>query len=855
METNTFIIIDDLRVGETIREEFKKEKILIFLEDLCYGLDKSQLYLENLVDDVAKGLPEEVTIEQLYVFMAEVVASRVIYHPDYALLAGRIEVKKLHRKITYSFSENVERLKQYKPNRLKLNDYSLLSDQFYEVVTKNASFLNNLIDKSRDFELTYFGIKTLENSYLLRMNDEISETPQFMFLRVAIGIHFDNLDAVMETYDLMSQKYFIHASPTLYNSGSSFNYLSSCFLLGMKDDSIDGIYKTLHETALISKASGGIGFHVHNIRSSGSFIASTNGTSNGLVPMLRVFNNTARYVDQGGGKRPGAFAVYIEPWHGDIFDVLEMRKNHGNEEHRTRDLFYGLWIPDLFMKRVKEDKEWSLFSPNVATGLSDCYGDEFVELYERYEREGLAVETVKAHKLWMAILESQIETGGPYMLYKDACNFKSNQKNLGTIKSSNLCCEIIEYSSPEETACCNLGSLALPRFLKTVLIRDEEVLEIDFAKLHSVTKVLIKNLNKVIDVTKYPIEAAERSNKRHRPLALGVQGLADLFLELRLPFDSPEARTLNIQVFETIYHAALEASIELSIVEGPYASFEGSPASKGILQYDLWDHKPSELYDDWDSLKENIKSFGLRNSLLVAPMPTASTSQILGFNECFEPYTSNIYNRRVLAGEYQVVNKYLIKDLIDLGLWNSATRNKIIMDNGSIQDIPGIPDEIKKLYRTVWEISQKGIIDMAADRGKFIDQSQSMNVHLKDPTYGKLTSCHFYAWEKGLKTGMYYLRTQSASKAIQFTVDLEEAKKVKNNAIADSSKLKRKRYVEVDHVSVKRKFIADAVKANQDLSIYGTPESEPSESQYSIYDSTPLSCNIDDPDSCQSCSG
>ncbi|RLV95414.1 Ribonucleoside-diphosphate reductase large chain 1 [Spathaspora sp. JA1] len=847
--TNSTIVISKSSSGVT-EYEFDKDKLHKLLKSLCFDLDATHLKLEPIVEDIIRGLPDRIEIQELYEFVAEALASRIVYHPDYAILAGRVIIKKLDSIVSFTFSENIKRIKAYRHPRVRESKpYSLLSDRFYDVVLKHSKFFDDLIEKSRDNELAYFGIKTLENSYLIRINDQIAETPQYMFLRVAIGIHFEDLESVVETYDLMSQKYLIHASPTLYNSGTEFNYLSSCFLLAMKEDSIDGIYKTLHDAALISKASGGIGIHMHDIRANGSFIAGTNGVSNGLVPMLRVFNNTARYVDQGGGKRPGAFSMYIEPWHADIFDILEMRKNHGNEEHRTRDLFYGLWIPDLFMKRVKEDKDWSLFSPNEAPGLSDVYGDEFVELYEKYEQQGLAYSTVKAHKLWLAILESQTETGIPYMLYKDACNIKSNQKNLGTIKSSNLCCEIVQFSSPEETAVCNLGSLALPSYLMTVVNSEgEEVLEFDFVKLHKYTKVLTKNLNKIIDVTRYPIASSEISNKKHRPIAIGVQGLADLFLELRLPFDSPQAKHLNIQILETIYHAAIEQSTELAFRDGPYESYEGSPASQGILQFDMWNHKPSSLYDDWDTLKQNIKNFGLRNSLLVAPMPTASTSQILGFNECFEPYTSNLYTRRVLSGEFQVVNKYLIKDLIDLGLWNSSMRNKIILENGSIQNIASIPEDIKQLYKTVWEISQKVIVDMASDRGKFIDQSQSMNIYLKSPTFGKLTSCHFYAWEKGLKTGMYYLRTQAASRAIQFTVDLEEAKKIDNNTEVSPNTLKRKKYLEIDHVSLK--------KARNHTQGYLTPESQSrEESIIGIYDSTPIVCDILETESCQSCSG
>ena len=804
-----------------------------YLKDLisrfCHGLDTDHVILDEIVTSVLAGLPEQITLHELYDFASEVIASRITHHPDYAIFAGRVVAHLLQLQIPYTFSENIKRLKETK-NALG-KSYTQMSDNFYEVVMRHKQKFDEIVEKTERIELTYFGIKTLESSYLWKIDDKVVETPEYMFLRVAIEIHQNDLEAVEETYQLMSRKYFIHALPTLYNAGCKFNYLSSCFLLAMKDDSIDGVYQTLHEAALISKASGGIGIHIHNIRAQGSCIASTNGRAGGVVPMLRVFNNTARYVDQGGGKRPGAFAVYMEPWHADIFDVLSMRKNHGNEEFRTRDLFYGLWIPDLFMQRVKSGGDWSLFSPDIAPGLSDVYGDEFVDLYQKYEAQGLASSTIKAQKLWLAILESQTETGGPYMLYKDACNKKTNQSNLGTIKSSNLCCEIIEYSSPSETAVCNLASLGLPSFLRST----DESIEFDFDKLHSVTKVVTRNLNKVIDVTAYPVKTAEMSNKRNRPIAIGVQGLADLFLELRLPFDSPKAKKLNSQIFETIYHAAVEASVELADLERPYSTFAGSPASKGVLQFDMWDHKP-QFYDDWDQLKGNVQKYGLRNSLLIAPMPTASTSQILGFNECFEPYTSNLYTRRVISGEFQVVNKYLIKDLADLGIWNSAIRSKIVQDGGSIQNISIIPDDIKKLYRTVWELKQKDIIDMAADRGKFIDQLQSMNIYMQNPTKGKLTSCHFYAWEKGLKTGMYYLRTQAATRAIQFTVDKDQVALAEKQEIHKN--LKRKKYVEV---SSKRRR----------MSVYATPDSE----VHDIHDMTPVACDIRDVENCESCSG
>lgn len=653
----------------------------------------------------------------------------------------------------------------------------MISTETYETVMRHASELNSAIVYDKDFNYNYFGFKTLERSYLLRINGKVAERPQHMIMRVAVGIHGDNVEKVIETYNLMSSKYFTHASPTLFNAGTPQPQLSSCFLVSMKEDSIEGIYDTLKTCAMISKTAGGIGLNVHCIRATGSYIAGTNGSSNGLVPMLQVFNNTARYVDQGGNKRPGAFAIYLEPWHADIFDFIDLRKNHGKEEARARDLFYALWIPDLFMKRVEGNGDWSLFCPNEAPGLADIWGEKFEELYHKYENTpGLPRRTIKAQKLWYAILESQTETGNPFMLYKDACNRKSNQQNLGTIRSSNLCTEVVEYSAPDEVAVCNLASLALPTFI------DITRGEYDFGKLHGVTKVIVNNLNKIIDINYYPVEEARRSNMRHRPIGLGVQGLADAFLALRMPFDSPQAKQLNIQIFETIYHAAVEASIELSMVEGPYSTYEGSPASKGRLQFDLWDVTPTDLWD-WASLKEKLAKHGLRNSLLVSPMPTASTSQILGFNECFEPYTSNIYSRRVLAGEFQVVNPWLLKDLVDMGLWSDNMKNRIIADNGSIQNIPNIPADIKALYKTVWEISQKTIIDMAADRGPYIDQSQSLNIHIQNPTMGKLTSMHFYGWKKGLKTGMYYLRTQAAAAAIQFTVN-KEALKVEDTNIA-----------------------------------------------------------------------
>lgn len=705
-----------------------------------------------------------------------------VIHPDYAILAARIAVSNLHKQTKKQFSAVVQDLYNY-VNPKNGKHSPMISDYTYKVIMDHADELNSAIVYDRDFNYQYFGFKTLERSYLLKIDKKVWERPQHMLMRVAVGIHGDDIERVIETYDLMSMKMFTHASPTLFNAGTPQAQMSSCFLIDMKEDSIDGIYDTLKTCAMISKNAGGIGLNVHKIRATGSYIAGTNGTSNGLVPMLRVFDNTARYVDQGGNKRPGAFAIYIEPWHADVFDFLNLRKNHGKEEVRARDLFYALWTPDLFMKRVEKNQDWTLFCPNEAPGLSDCYGEEFEALFERYEKEGRGRETIKAQKLWYAILEAQTETGNPFMLYKDACNKKSNQKNLGTIKSSNLCTEIVEYTAPDEVAVCNLASLALPAYV------DQANGEYDFGKLHETVQVVTRNLNKIININYYPVPEAKKSNFRHRPIGLGVQGLADAFLALRLPFESPEARQLNIQIFETIYHAALTASCQLAKELGTYETYEGSPISQGQLQYDMWGVTPTDLWD-WDSLKADIAKYGVRNSLLVAPMPTASTSQILGNNECFEPYTSNIYSRRVLAGEFQVVNPWLLKDLVELGLWSDNMKNRIIADGGSIQNVPNIPADLKSLYKTVWEISQRTIIQMAADRGAFIDQSQSLNIHIKEPTMGKITSMHFAGWKLGLKTGMYYLRTMAASAPIQFTVDQEQLKVADIN-IARSAPKKR----------------------------------------------------------------
>lgn len=746
------------------KEAVKFDKITARIQKLCYGFS-------NLVDPasvamkVIEGIYEGVTTSELDNLAAEVAASMTTRHPDYALLASRISVSNLHKDTHKSFSETMKDLYEY-VNPKTGKKAPLLADDVYKIIKKNAAVLDSTIIYDRDFGYDYFGFKTLERSYLLRINGKIAERPQQMLMRVAIGIHKDDIDAAIQTYELMSQKYFTHATPTLFNAGTPKPQMSSCFLLTMKDDSIDGIYDTLKQCAKISQSAGGIGLSIHNVRATGSYIRGTNGASNGIVPMLRVFNDTARYVDQGGGKRKGSFAIYLEPWHADIFDFLDLRKNHGKEEMRARDLFFALWAPDLFMKRVKEGGDWTLMCPNECPGLADTYGKKFEKLYTKYEKQGKGRKTIKARELWEKVVESQVETGTPYILYKDACNEKSNQKNLGTIRSSNLCTEIIEYTAPDEVAVCNLASIALPMYI------DEENNRFDHEKLFNITKTITRNLNKVIDRNYYPVPEARNSNMRHRPVGLGVQGLADTFIKLRLPFDSPEAKQLNEEIFETIYFASLTASCEVAKEEGAYETYEGSPISQGLFQHNLWGKDEKELSGRWawDELRSMIEKDGVRNSLLLAPMPTASTSQILGNNECFEPYTSNIYTRRVLSGEFVVVNKHLLLDLVKLGLWNEDMKNEIIKANGSVQGIDSIPENIKAIYKTVWEIKMKDIIDMAADRGQFIDQSQSLNLFIDQPNMGKITSMHFYAWEKGLKTGMYYLRTKAATQAIQFTV-------------------------------------------------------------------------------------
>jgi ribonucleoside-diphosphate reductase alpha chain len=785
------------------RESVKFDKITARIERLCYGLDLSYIEPIDVAKKVIDGLYDGVTTVELDNLAAEIAAALTTKHPDYATLAARIAISNLHKVTSKSFSNTMKRLYTYVDPKTGENA-ALISKETYEVVRKHAAMLDSSIIYDRDFNYDYFGFKTLERSYLLKLDGKIVERPQQMLMRVSIGIHGHNLEAAIETYNLLSEKWFTHATPTLFNAGTPKPQLSSCFLLTVKEDSIEGIYDTLKQCAKISQSAGGIGLSIHNIRATGSYIKGTNGSSNGIIPMLKVFNDTARYVDQGGGKRKGAFAIYLEPWHADIFDWLDLKKNHGKEELRARDLFYALWTSDLFMKRVEDNSEWSLFCPHEAPGLADTYGKEFEALYEKHEREGRARKVVKAQELWFAILESQIETGTPYMLYKDHANRKSNQKNLGTIKSSNLCTEIMEYTAPDEVAVCNLASIALPKFIEDGKFNHD--------KLFEITTVATKNLNKIIDVNYYPVIEAKNSNMRHRPIGLGVQGLADVFIALRMPFDSEEAIRLNEDIFETIYFAAMTASKELAKVEGPYSTFKGSPVSKGIFQFDMWGVTPKSNRWDWDTLKKEVKKHGVRNSLLVAPMPTASTSQILGNNECFEPYTSNIYTRRVLSGEFVVVNKHLLKDLIHLGLWNERMKNKLIEANGSVQQIPEIPQHIKDLYKTVWEIKQKVLIDMSADRGAYICQSQSFNVHMSDPNFGKLTSMHFYSWKKGLKTGMYYLRTKAAADAIKFTVDKEALKNP------------------IEEVSIAKESLAMHQKNISDMS-----------------------CSLDNPEDCEAC--
>jgi ribonucleoside-diphosphate reductase alpha chain len=745
------------------KEPVMFDKITDRIKKLCYGLN-DMVDAVKVAMRVIEGLYDGVSTSELDNLAAETAASMTVTHPDYAQLAARIAISNLHKNTNKSFSETMSEMYHYINPRTN-QAAPLISDEVYEVIQANAAFLDSHIIYTRDFNYDYFGFKTLERSYLLRINGKIVERPQHMLMRVSVGIHLNDLEAVIETYELMSKKFFTHATPTLFNAGTPKPQMSSCFLLTMQDDSIDGIYDTLKQTAKISQSAGGIGLAIHNVRATGSYIRGTNGTSNGIVPMLRVFNDTARYVDQGGGKRKGSFAIYLETWHADIFEFLDLKKNTGKEEMRARDLFFAMWTSDLFMKRVEEDSTWTLMCPNECPGLDNVYGEEFEALYTSYEAQGKGRKTIRARELWEKILESQIETGTPYMLYKDAANRKSNQKNLGTIRSSNLCTEILEYTSPDEIAVCNLASISLPMFVENGAFNHE--------LLFNVTKRVTRNLNKVIDRNYYPVKEAENSNMRHRPVGLGVQGLADAFIMLRMPFTSDEAKKLNQEIFETLYFAAVTASMEMAKEEGPYSTFEGSPISKGEFQHNLWGLKDEDLSGRWDwaSLRKEVMANGVRNSLLVAPMPTASTSQILGNNEAFEPYTSNIYTRRVLSGEFIVVNKHLLNDLVERGLWNETLKQEIMRHNGSVQHIERIPADLKELYKTVWEMSMKDIIDMSRQRGYFIDQSQSLNLFMQDATYAKLTSMHFYAWKSGLKTGMYYLRTKAAVDAIKFTLN------------------------------------------------------------------------------------
>jgi ribonucleoside-diphosphate reductase alpha chain len=809
------------------RESVKFDKITARIEKLCYGLDPKFVNPVEVAMKVINGLYDGVSTIELDNLAAEIAASMTTRHPDFAKLAARIAVSNLHKVTSKSFSNTMKRLYTYVDPKTGENA-PLISKETWKVIHENAAELDEAVLYDRDFSYDFFGFKTLERSYLMKVDGKVVERPQHLLMRVAIGIHGEDIPAAIETYNLLSEKWFTHATPTLFNAGTPKPQLSSCFLLTMKDDSIDGIYDTLKQTAKISQSAGGIGLSIHNVRAKGSYIKGTGGTSNGIVPMLRNFDMTARYVDQGGGKRKGSFAIYLEPWHADVFDFLELKKNHGKEEMRARDLFYAMWIPDLFMKRIEDNEMWSLFCPNEAPGLADCWGEDFERLYEKYEKEGKYRKQVKAQDLWFEILEAQIETGTPYMLYKDAANRKSNQKHLGTIKSSNLCTEIIEYTSPDEVAVCNLASIALPKFVT-------EEGKFDHQKLYEITKVITRNLNKVIDVNYYPVIEAKNSNMRHRPIGIGVQGLADAFILLRMPFDSPEARGLNKDIHETIYFAAMEASMELAKKDGAYETFKGSPISKGIFQFDMWGVTPDSGRWDWENLKREVKQHGARNSLLLAPMPTASTSQILGNNECFEPYTSNIYTRRTLSGEFIIANKHLMKDLISAGLWSETMRQKLISTNGSVQAIPEIPQNIKDIYKTVWEISQKAIIDMSADRGAYICQSQSLNIHLTDPNFGKLTSMHFYAWKKGLKTGMYYLRSTAAADAIKFTLD--------KSALEPT-------------VAAVSSTVAEPVMAVQSVVV--------AENQQAIqYEQMPLAdydqkradmaCSLDNPDACEAC--
>jgi len=800
------------------KESVKFDKITARINKLSYGLHPQYVDVVRVAQRVIQGLYKGVNTVELDNLAAEEAATLSVIHPDYAILASRIAVSNLHKNTEKSFSKVIDALYTYL-DPVTGEKAGLIAQDVYEIIMKHAEYLDSTIIYDRDYSFDYFGFKTLEKSYLLKLHGRVAERPQHMYMRVAIGIHKEDIEAAVKTYHLLSEGWFTHATPTLFNAGTPKPQMSSCFLLTMKQDSIDGIYDTLKQCAKISQSAGGIGLAIHDVRAKGSYIKGTNGTSNGIVPMLRVFNDTARYVDQGGGKRKGSFAVYLEPWHADILDFLDLKKNTGSEEMRARDLFLAIWTPDLFMKRVEEDGEWSLFCPNEAPGLANVHSEEFETLYATYESEGRARKTMKARDLWAKIIEAQIETGVPYMLYKDAANKKSNQQNLGTIRSSNLCTEIIEYTSPDEVAVCNLASLALPKY-----VIDGKY---DHQKLFEVTYEATLNLNKIIDRNYYPIPEARNSNMRHRPIGLGVQGLADTFVKLRLPFDSDEAKILNKEIFETIYYASMTASKDLAKIDGYYESFPGSPLSKGQFQFDLWNVTPTSRWE-WDILREEVVKHGVRNSLLMAPMPTASTAQILGNNECFEPFTSNMYMRRVLSGEFPVVNKYLLKDLVDLGLWNNEMKQRIMSHNGSIQNIPEIPENLKELYKTIWEIKQRDIIDMAADRGAYICQSQSLNIFMETPNFAKMSSMHFYAWKKGLKTGMYYLRTKSAVDAVKFTVD---------NSISKDT--------------VTENATALEVAAKKELAAYQVSNSVEEFKEEDI--NSQISCSLDNPEGCEAC--
>jgi ribonucleoside-diphosphate reductase alpha chain len=812
------------------RESVKFDKITARIEKLCYGLDATHINPVEVAMKVINGLYDGVTTIELDNLAAEIAATMTTRHPDFAKLAARIAISNLHKVTSKSFSNTMKRLYTYVDPKTGQNA-PLISKETWKIIKDHAAELDEAIIYDRDFGYDYFGFKTLERSYLMKVDGKTAERPQHLIMRVAVGIHGEDIAAAIETYNLMSEKWFTHATPTLFNAGTPRPQLSSCFLLTMKDDSIDGIYDTLKSCAKISQSAGGIGLSIHNVRAKGSYIKGTGGTSNGIVPMLRNFDMTARYVDQGGGKRKGSFAIYLETWHADIFDFLDLKKNHGKEELRARDLFYAMWISDLFMKRVESNEMWSLFCPNEAPGLADCYGEEFERLYEKYEKEEKYRKQVKAQDLWFEILESQIETGTPYILYKDAANRKSNQKNLGTIKSSNLCTEILEFTSPDEIAVCNLASIALPKFVG-------EDGKFDHKRLYEITKVITRNLNKVIDVNYYPVEEARTSNMRHRPIGIGVQGLADAFILMRMPFDSDEARSMNEDIFETIYFGAMEASMELAKENGAYESYKGSPVSKGIFQFDMWGVTPKSGRWNWEQLKQEVKKNGARNSLLLAPMPTASTSQILGNNECFEPYTSNIYTRRTLSGEFIIANKHLMKDLMAVGLWNESMRQKLIAASGSVQNIPEIPQNIKDIYKTVWEISQKAIIDMSADRGAYICQSQSLNIHLTNPNFGKLTSMHFYAWKKGLKTGMYYLRSNAAADAIKFTLDKSA---IQQNAANEAA-------AAIQQTVLVAETVGTTISTTQQSLQY-------EQRTVADYDQkmSDMACSLDNPDACEAC--